>query len=138
VGLCPGSRTITGWADDDLGGRDVDWVWVGFGLVAGELDRGCERLGLVVRRDDVDDALRLAAVVVALLGAGRVDGVTTSEVELVDAASEVLAESGPVVGRELPHAPAVMTVTSAIAIPATRRRAGAEEARYAEVLTAPR
>jgi hypothetical protein len=115
----------------------VDWVWVGLGLVADELDRACERLGLVVRRDDVGDALRLAAVVVALSGTGRVDGVTTSEVELVDAASEVLVE-GPFVGRELPHAPAVMTVTSAIAIPATRRCTGADEARDGRLLTAPR
>jgi hypothetical protein len=123
--------------DDDLVDVGVDWVWVGLGLTD-ELDRGCERLGLVVRRDDVGNALGLAAVVVALVGTGRVEGVTTSEVELVDAASEVLVESGPFVGRELPHALAVMTVTSAIAIPATRRRADAEEGRYMRVITRPR
>jgi hypothetical protein len=126
----------------------VDRVWVGLVLVADELvgdelvgdelDRWCERLRLVVRRDDVGDALRLVAVVVAVAGSGRVEGVTTSEVERIDAASLVLVESGPFVGRELPHAPAVMTVTSAVAIPATRRRAGAEEGRFAVVVTGPR
>ena len=132
VGLCPGSRTITGCVDDDPVERDVDGVWVGVRVADGEVDRGCDRLGLVVRRDGVGDRVRLTAFV-ALVVALVVDGVIAEEVELVDVEGAALVGLELFRGREVPHAPTAKTVTSAIATPTRQRRRGVEGERDARV-----
>ncbi len=88
--------------------------------------------GLEADRDNCGGDGRLAAAAfVATVGVNAVlDGVALDVMELVPGSNAVVGV-GPFVGREVPHAPAVMIVTIAIATPTTQRRRGAGEDRPA-------
>lgn len=91
--------------DDGLG-----WWWLG-----------------LVRLVVVGAGTRLVVdtVVVGAVVATTVDGPVSDAVEL-DPVADALVGLGPFVGRDVPHAPAVMTVTTTMAKPTTPRRSGGD------------